>query len=163
MKLSLIVPCYNEAENVVPFQDAVIAAYKKCLEDAMGKTVFFVDDDDAANTLREKLQNIPIAYGVYNNIVKNTMVYYNGSFQVLSCLNNYNEYRRALATLWGIELSNDKKNIWLNIIAFLFPLVGLILYLVKRKSRPIMSKSILIFSGIGLSFKMVLNIISMVI
>jgi glycosyltransferase involved in cell wall biosynthesis len=30
MKLSLIVPCYNEAENVAPFQDAVIAAFQGC-------------------------------------------------------------------------------------------------------------------------------------
>ena len=30
MKLSLVVPCYNEAENVAAFQDAVIAAFEGC-------------------------------------------------------------------------------------------------------------------------------------
>ena len=30
MKLSLIVPCYNEAENVAPFQEAVISAFSGC-------------------------------------------------------------------------------------------------------------------------------------
>jgi len=30
MKLSLIVPCYNEAENVAAFQDAVIRAFEGC-------------------------------------------------------------------------------------------------------------------------------------
>lgn len=30
MKLSMIVPCFNEAENVQPFQDAVIDAFKGC-------------------------------------------------------------------------------------------------------------------------------------
>ena len=30
MKLSLVVPCYNEAENVAAFQDAVIAAFDGC-------------------------------------------------------------------------------------------------------------------------------------
>ena len=30
MKLSLVVPCYNEAENVKPFQEAVIAAFGDC-------------------------------------------------------------------------------------------------------------------------------------
>ena len=30
MRLSLIVPCYNEAENVAPFQDAVIGAFDGC-------------------------------------------------------------------------------------------------------------------------------------
>ena len=27
MKLSLVVPCYNEAENVAAFQEAVISAF----------------------------------------------------------------------------------------------------------------------------------------
>ena len=30
MKRSLVVPCYNEAENVAAFQDAVIAAFDGC-------------------------------------------------------------------------------------------------------------------------------------
>ncbi len=30
MKLTLIVPCYNEAENVIPFQEAVIDAFRDC-------------------------------------------------------------------------------------------------------------------------------------
>ena len=30
MKLSLVVPCYNEAENVAPFQDATIEAFRDC-------------------------------------------------------------------------------------------------------------------------------------
>ena len=30
MKLSMIVPCYNEAENVQAFQDAVIDAFEGC-------------------------------------------------------------------------------------------------------------------------------------
>lgn len=30
MKLSLVVPCYNEAENVAPFQQAVMAAFDGC-------------------------------------------------------------------------------------------------------------------------------------
>ncbi len=30
MKLSLVVPCYNEAENVIPFQKAVIDAFQDC-------------------------------------------------------------------------------------------------------------------------------------
>ncbi len=30
MKLSLVVPCYNEEENVAAFQQAVIAAFQGC-------------------------------------------------------------------------------------------------------------------------------------
>ena len=30
MKLSLVVPCYNEAENVFAFQQAVIHAFADC-------------------------------------------------------------------------------------------------------------------------------------
>ncbi len=41
MRLSLIVPCYNEAENVAPFQDAVIGAFVDCGYDY---EIIFVDD-----------------------------------------------------------------------------------------------------------------------
>ena len=41
MKLSLVVPCYNEAENVRPFQDAVIAAFDECGYDF---EIIFVND-----------------------------------------------------------------------------------------------------------------------
>lgn len=41
MKLSLVVPCYNEAENVAAFQDAVITAFEGCGYDY---EIVFVDD-----------------------------------------------------------------------------------------------------------------------
>ena len=41
MKLSLIVPCYNEAENVAAFQEAVIAAFSGCGYDY---EIVFIDD-----------------------------------------------------------------------------------------------------------------------
>ncbi|MGM9601125.1 MAG: glycosyltransferase family 2 protein [Faecousia sp.] len=48
MKLSLVVPCYNEAENVVMFQDAVIAAFEGCGYDY---EIVFVDDGSRDATL----------------------------------------------------------------------------------------------------------------
>lgn len=41
MKLSLVVPCYNEAENVQQFQDAVIDAFHNCGYDY---EIVFIDD-----------------------------------------------------------------------------------------------------------------------
>lgn len=41
MKLSLVVPCYNEAENVAAFQDAVIGAFDGCGYDY---EIVYVDD-----------------------------------------------------------------------------------------------------------------------
>ena len=48
MKLSLVVPCYNEAENVVPFQNAVIEAFSGCGYDY---EIIFVDDGSKDATL----------------------------------------------------------------------------------------------------------------
>lgn len=48
MKLSLIVPCYNEAENVRPFQDAVISAFDGCGYDY---EIIFVNDGSKDATL----------------------------------------------------------------------------------------------------------------
>ncbi len=50
MKLSLIVPCYNEAENVAPFQDAVIEAFSGCGYDY---EIIYVDDGSKDATLAE--------------------------------------------------------------------------------------------------------------
>lgn len=41
MKLSLIVPCYNEAENIVAFHDAVVGAFQGC---GYEYELVFVDD-----------------------------------------------------------------------------------------------------------------------
>ena len=48
MKLSLVVPCYNEAENVIPFQEAVIQAFDGCGYDY---EIDFVDDGSTDATL----------------------------------------------------------------------------------------------------------------
>ncbi len=48
MKLSLIVPCYNEAENVAAFQEAVIGAFDGCSYDY---EIVFVNDGSKDTTL----------------------------------------------------------------------------------------------------------------
>ena len=48
MKLSLVVPCYNEAENVAPFLSAVMTAFDGCGYDY---ELIFVDDGSADATL----------------------------------------------------------------------------------------------------------------
>lgn len=48
MKLSLIVPCYNEAENVYPFHDAVVAAFRDC---GYEYEIVFIDDGSRDATL----------------------------------------------------------------------------------------------------------------
>lgn len=48
MKLSLVVPCFNEAENVRPFQEAVISAFDGCGYDY---EIIYVDDGSRDATL----------------------------------------------------------------------------------------------------------------
>ena len=50
MKLSLVVPCYNEAENVAAFQQAVIQAFDGCGYDY---EIVYVNDGSKDNTLQE--------------------------------------------------------------------------------------------------------------
>ena len=62
MKLSLVVPCYNEAENVAAFQDAVIGAFEGCGYDY---EIVYVDDgskDATLHNLRKlfKAQKCPV-------------------------------------------------------------------------------------------------------
>ena len=53
MKLSLIVPCYNEEENITLFQDATIAAFSDCGYDY---EIIFIDDGSTDTTL-QKMRN----------------------------------------------------------------------------------------------------------
>lgn len=48
MKLSLIVPCFNEAENVIPFQEVTAQAFSDCGYDY---EIIFVDDGSKDATL----------------------------------------------------------------------------------------------------------------
>lgn len=48
MKLSLVVPCYNEADNVRPMRDAVISAFEGCNYDY---EIVFVDDGSSDATV----------------------------------------------------------------------------------------------------------------
>ncbi len=62
MKLSLVVPCYNEADSVALFQDAVIEAFRDC---GYGYEIVFVDDgskDATMHNLRKlhKEQRCPV-------------------------------------------------------------------------------------------------------
>lgn len=62
MKLSLVVPCYNEAENVAAFQDALIGAFEGCGYDY---EIIFVNDgskDATLHNLRKifKAQRCPV-------------------------------------------------------------------------------------------------------
>ena len=50
MKLSLVVPCYNEAENIQKFQTATISAFQDCGYDF---EIIFVDDGSTDATLHE--------------------------------------------------------------------------------------------------------------
>lgn len=48
MKLSLVVPCYNEAENVAAFQEAAIQAFQNC---GFDYEIVFVDDGSKDATM----------------------------------------------------------------------------------------------------------------
>ncbi len=50
MKLSLIVPCYNEAENVAAFQNAVMDVFQNCYYDY---EIVYVDDGSQDATMHE--------------------------------------------------------------------------------------------------------------
>lgn len=62
MKLSLVVPCYNEAQNIAQFQNAVIQAFADC---GFDYEIVFVDDGSKDATLHElkklhKRQTCPV-------------------------------------------------------------------------------------------------------
>ena len=78
MKLSLVVPCYNEAENVFAFQDAVIQSFSDCDYDF---EIIFVDDGSTDATLHQlrkifKEQRCPVKVVSFSrNVGKEAGIY----------------------------------------------------------------------------------------
>ncbi len=78
MKLSLVVPCFNEAGNVAPFQDAVIAAFSDC---GYEYEIVFVDDGSKDATLHNlkklhKAQKCPVTVVSFSrNFGKEAAIY----------------------------------------------------------------------------------------
>ena len=78
MKLSLVVPCYNEAENVAAFQEAVISAFDGCGYDY---EVIYVNDGSRDATLHNlkklhKAQACPVKVVSFSrNFGKESAIY----------------------------------------------------------------------------------------
>lgn len=78
MKLSLVVPCYNEAESVAAFQEAAIDAFDGCGYDY---EIVFVDDGSRDATLHElrklhKAQKCPVKVVSFSrNFGKESAIY----------------------------------------------------------------------------------------
>ena len=78
MKLSLVVPCYNEAENVQAFQDAVITAFDGCGYDY---EIIFINDGSKDATLHNlkkifKAQRCPVKVVSFSrNFGKESAIY----------------------------------------------------------------------------------------
>ena len=67
MKLSLVVPCYNEAENVMPFQEAVMEAFKNCNYDY---EIIFINDgskDATFHNLKKIFSELQIPFSTNKN------------------------------------------------------------------------------------------------
>ena len=55
-KISVLVPCYNEEENVVPLSEAIIEQFTKELPSYDYEIVFI--DNDSSDTTRVKLRKL---------------------------------------------------------------------------------------------------------
>ena len=67
-KLSILIPCYNEEENVVPICQAVVETLERDLPN-YGYEVLFIDNDSTDNTrplLRELCKNNPRIKAIFN-------------------------------------------------------------------------------------------------
>ena len=67
-KISILIPCYNEEENVVPISEAVINELKKSLPE-YDYEILFIDNDSKDNTrplLREICRKNPKIKAIFN-------------------------------------------------------------------------------------------------
>lgn len=55
-KISILIPCYNEEENVIPMSEAIVALFENELKNYEYELVFI--DNDSKDTTREKLRSL---------------------------------------------------------------------------------------------------------
>ena len=55
-KISVLIPCYNEEENVIPMSEAIVSLFEKELTQYAYELVFI--DNDSKDTTREKLRKL---------------------------------------------------------------------------------------------------------
>ena len=57
------------------------------------------------------------------------------------------------------EVEDDSAGTWMNVLCFLIPIVGLILYFVKKNEYPNTAKSYLTWAAVGFGVTLLLNIL----
>ena len=74
---------------------------------------------------------------------------------------NVNAYNYSSVPVGSIEqnISDDKKDIGLNILCWFVPIVGIILYFINRKDKPIRSKSNLTVALVSIVLNFIFGIL----
>ena len=57
------------------------------------------------------------------------------------------------------EVEDDSAGLWMNVLCFLIPIVGLVLYFVKKSNYPNTAKSYLTWAAAGFGVSILINII----
>ena len=51
--------------------------------------------------------------------------------------------------------ADDAESIWMNILSFFFPIVGIIIWFINRGNKPVLAKGVLKWALIGVVFSLV--------
>ena len=73
---------------------------------------------------------------------------------------NFNHMGQQYAqspTYQGAQVSSEDAALWMKIVSFLIPIVGLILWAVKKKNEPVAAKSCITWGIIGFAVSIILG------
>ena len=76
-RISVLIPTYNEEENVVPLSEAIVAEFQKSLPQYEYEIVFI--DNDSTDTTRDKIRMIrrsrlSLMQRILDNLIHHIMV-----------------------------------------------------------------------------------------
>mgnify|MGYP001259241189 CR=1 FL=1 len=114
-KISIMVPCYNEEENVVPLSEALIDMFAKDLP-KYDYEILFIDNDSTDTTrvkLRQLCKNNPKIKAIFNakNFGQFNSPYYGILRQQVTVLYLYAQTFRTLSMLSQDLLQSGRKDI----------------------------------------------------
>lgn len=105
-------------------------------------------------TMQDQMNNIGMGYGNYQAAAYNSNPPMPPYAQPAAAVPNANQYQQQ-----PVQVSQEDCSGWLKALAFLIPLVGLILYFVKKNEQPVGAKSCLNWAIAGFVVQIVFGLI----
>lgn len=115
------------------------------------------DGESFCHNCRMRVKDVPVEVDAHD--VKSTPVEEQTTYQNNNCQNNQNDCYQSTVKDSQEPTNKDEPEMWMRVVSWFIPLVGIIYYFLERKNSPNKAKSYIQASLIGLAVSIIISII----